>query len=177
MFTVDVKLVVYPAMYPCQCPWICFWIYMSIIRNYIASLFFWYVFSAHVFAQVELTGNHIITPGHRVVFNKLIDSLGSAFSPATGVFRAPYEGTYLFSVQLCTLTGNVWTFFHIIKHGRRLTTGYLGDPSWGQCGSATAVTYMAAGSEVYVEAGKNNYGHTITVRAGHKFTGVLLNRN
>ena len=126
---------------------------------------------------MELTGNHIITPGHRVVFNKLIDSLGSAFSPATGVFRAPYEGTYLFSVQLCTLTGNVWTFFHIIKHGRRLTTGYLGDPSWGQCGSATAVTYMAAGSEVYVEAGKNNYGHTITVRAGHKFTGVLLNRN
>ena len=121
-----------------------------------------------------MTGNVYITPSHKIIFNKPIENPKGAYSTATGAFTAPIQGTYLFSVTLCQFTGNIWIYFDIIKDGVRLATSLVGDENWSSCNSATAVTYMTVGSQVWVTAGKNNYGRAIYITVGNTFTATLL---
>lgn len=129
---------------------------------------------ANVYAQVEETGDVYITPSHRIIFHKPIENPKGAYSTATGAFTAPIQGIYLFSVTLCQFKGNVWTYFDIIKDGVRLSTSLVGDQSWSSCNSATAVTYMPVGSQVWVTTGKNIYGKAIHMTVRNTFTATLL---
>ena len=124
---------------------------------------------------MEFHGDHKFSAsGHTVKFTTTIANVGDAFDINSGHFAAPVDGTYLFTVSMCTFTA-VWAHFEIVQNGKHLTTGTVGDPHWGECGSATAVTYLTRGSHVWVETGRTIRGETITMAARHTFTGALLN--
>ena len=74
-----------------------------------------------------MTGDQELTPGHMIIFDELIHNSFGSYSAKSGVLTAPFDGSYLISVNLCQFTGNIWTFFDIVQDGDRLATGYLGD--------------------------------------------------
>ena len=123
---------------------------------------------------MELSGSHTFWIRETIKFNTAIANVGDAYDPISGQFEAPVNGTYLFSASMCSLTNDKWFHFHIMQDGNRLTWVTVGDRNLGECGSATAVTYMMKGSVVYVEIG-NAIESPLTIQARHTFTAALLN--
>ena len=115
-------------------------------------------------------------PGDRVYFTSTVANVGNAYDIQHGYFEAPYDGTYLFSVTLCT-GGNNWVVFRIVQdvNSNILGEGHPGDSSWAACAPSTVVTQMKRGSRVWVEMDRVKGG---TIRSDYgipSFTGVFLN--
>ena len=123
---------------------------------------------------MELVELQSFSSPHTVKFDTTIANVGDAYDPISGQFEAPVNGTYLFSASMCSFTNDKWFHFDIIQDGSRLTTGTVGDKNWGECGSATAVTYMMKGSVVWVEI-INAIEEPLMIDARHAFTASLLN--
>ena len=113
-------------------------------------------------------------PGDRVIFTSSVTNVGNAYKNQDGYFEAPFDGTYLFSVTLCT-QGNNWVVFRIVQDGNILGEGHPGDSAWHACAPSTVVTQMKRGSRVWVEIDRV---HTGTISSSYgipSFTGVFLN--
>ena len=123
---------------------------------------------------MELIGTYTYKPGDRLNFTSTVTNVGNAYDIQHGFFEAPYDGTYLFSVTLCTSPGNA-VVFHIVQDDDNIREGFSGDSSWHTCGSSTAVTQMKSGSTVWVEIVRVNKGKMESAWGTSSFTGVFLN--
>ena len=127
-----------------------------------------------IYAQVQLLGENTMTPGQKVKFTGTIANIGEAFKTSQGYFEAPYDGTYLFTVNLC-MRGNNWVVFRIVQDNYILSESHPGDNQWHACASATAATYMRVGSKVWAEIDRVHGGVLSSSYGISSFTGVFLN--
>ena len=124
---------------------------------------------------MQLLGTKTYQPGDRVSFTSTVANVGNAYDIQHGYFEAPYHGTYLFIVTLCT-TGNNYVEFMIVQDDNNISRVISGDVDWTTCASSTAVTQMKSGSKVWVEINKAYGGGSVNSNYGiPTFTGVLLN--
>lgn len=129
-----------------------------------------------VFAQIQLRGTHVYKQGDRVHFTSTVSNVGNAYKNQAGYFEAPLDGTYLFSVMLCT-AGNNWVVFRLVQDGNIIGEGHPGDSSWHACAPTTVVTYMKTGSRVWVVMDRLKGGTISSAYGIPSFTGVFLNNN
>ena len=117
---------------------------------------------------------HTYKAKDRVYFTTTVANAGNAYDTQHGFFEAPYDGTYLFAVTMCTASGNHVDFF-IMQDGNSIDKAISGDVDWYSCTSSTAVTMMKSGSRVWVEIGYVGGGTVASNYGIPSFTGVLLN--
>ena len=123
---------------------------------------------------MQLHGTHVYRPGDRIVFTHTVANVGNAYDIHHGYFEAPRDGTYLFSVTLCTAWTN-WLEFRIIQDGKVIGEGISGDSKWVTCAPSMVVTQMKKGSQVWIQADKTDGGTITSLHGIPSFTGVLLN--
>ena len=128
----------------------------------------------NIFAQMQLLGTHTFKPGDRVYFTSTVANVGNAYDTQHGYFEAPCDGTYLFSVVLCTGQNN-WVVFNIMQDGNSIRESFSGYSSWHTCGPSTVVTQMKSGSRVWVIIERENGGQIESGYGIPSFTGVFLN--
>ena len=127
-------------------------------------------------AQIKLLETHVYKPGDIVVFTSSVANVGNAYKTQDGHFEAQYDGTYLFSVTLCTRTaGDNLVVFQIVQYGNILGEGHPGDSRWHACAPNTVVTQMKSGSRVWVEIERVHKGTISSSYRIPSFTGVFLN--
>ena len=114
------------------------------------------------------------TPGQNqlIVFDDVRLNVGQAYHH--GTFVAPYNGTYLFAVTMCSAGGHV-IFVDLLRNGKMIGQVLAGDPSYAACSSETTVVELSVGDDVIVQhhgtSGDSIYADS---RVHNSFTGVLL---
>ena len=119
-----------------------------------------------------------LTPAQYQVikFEHVIQNNGRAYDEVTGVFTAPYNGTYLFSVQVCSYQAQHGNFILVVDDRNNeilVVWGY--EASTYTSTSGTVVHRLAKGQEVMV---MNYYSQTKLHEVDHwcsnQFSGVLI---
>ena len=113
-------------------------------------------------------------PGDKLVFTSSVANVGNVCNTKDGHFEAPYDGTYLFSVTLCTAGDNL-VVFRIVQYGNILGEGHPGFSRWHACAPSTVVTQMKSGSRVWVEKDRVHKGTIFSSYGIPLLTGVFLN--
>lgn len=127
-----------------------------------------------VYAQMQLVGVNSYKPGDRINFTSTVSNVGDAYDIHHGYFEAPCDGTYLFSVTLCTALRS-WVIFRIVQDGNIIGEDLTGDSAWHACSSTTAVTQLKIGARVWVEIDRVHGGQIESRYGIPSFTGVFLN--
>ncbi|KAL4222615.1 hypothetical protein ACF0H5_018656 [Mactra antiquata] len=89
--------------------------------------------------------------GETIIFTDIMINNGDGYDSNTGVFTAPVNGTYLFTIHLC-LKGDKLLYYHIV-HDNIVHTGggFYGDKTHYFCHTADAVMYLSVGQKVWLE--------------------------
>ena len=123
---------------------------------------------------MQLLGTRTYKARDRFYFTTTIANVGNAYDTLHGYFEAPYDGTYMFAVTMCTSRSSHVDFV-IVQDGNIIDKVVAGDADWNTCTSTTVVTQMQSGSRVWVEITRV-YGGEVNSNYGiPSFTGVLLN--
>ena len=132
-----------------------------------------------MYAHAESSGDVTFKGGDNVVFKQVVANLGNAFNTELGIFKAPVDGLYFFSVSLCTGTPMAYTYFYLVHDEVNLARGLVGDAAWGDCDSISAAAYMQKDSEAWVLYENNSKdGNEITMTGNeYFFTAMLVNAN
>ena len=116
-------------------------------------------FQAHMSTDLTHIGTH-----QKIPFDAISLNLGNAYHGTHGLFIAPRAGIYIFSGSiLAHLTKDIEMSFK--KNGADIGGGILAYSSTSNGynqGSATVVTQLKAGDEVWIE---NNYPDDTSIRA------------
>ena len=113
--------------------------------------------------------------GSKLVYKEIDDNVGSAFDEDTGIFTAPVDGYYLFTVQIST-NKNQWGNVKIIVNGIQvISVAKFNNAQRCTTTSGTTIQQLAAGNQVWVE----QINHSDTYCDGNtwgwnQFSGVLL---
>ncbi|KAL4217198.1 hypothetical protein ACF0H5_023651 [Mactra antiquata] len=118
-----------------------------------------------------------VTPGQIIVFDIVGLNNGNAYNQHSGIFTAPVNGTYMFSMKLGNPSGNPSAFFLVQSHGS--TKQYLeyviaGHTSEWNVGGTSTVTQMVEGESVWVEGEGSPHGKYGDHRYHTTFAGILL---
>lgn len=124
--------------------------------------------------KVRLSKDVTINVGQRVLYDHVVANIGNSFIASSGTFRAPSNGTFMFSVTACS-KGDDWGVLDIICDG--ITIGQVRSGNNGgyyDCNSEVTVAYLEEGSSVWIERSE---GGTGVQNAFHwnSFTAVLIN--
>lgn len=113
--------------------------------------------------------------GDKILFRSTIQDTAHSYDNTTGIFRAPFAGTYLFNVQFCLASGNRHIFYHIVVENVAVTHTLLYDASQRFCNSATAIVILEKDHCVHVKV-MSASGNALIEQNGERnmFTGVLL---
>ncbi|XP_045172772.2 complement C1q tumor necrosis factor-related protein 5-like [Mercenaria mercenaria] len=123
------------------------------------------------FLAKELTN---ITPksGEVLVFKTSMLNEGHGYDNTSGIFTAPTEGVYLFTIQLCVSPKSVPQYI-IVADDKYLKRGYFYDKENDSCHTADAVAILKPKSRVWVTTSTNQ-----PLQQGgyywNTFSGVLL---
>ena len=123
---------------------------------------------------MQLLGTHTYKPGDRVAFTSTVANVGNAYDTHHDYFEAPYDGTYLFAVTLCTDNDN-WVVFRIVQDDNNIGDGFSGNTGWNTCGTSTVVTQMKTDSKVWVEIERVDGGTIKNAYGTPSFTGAFIN--
>ena len=87
-----------------------------------------------------------------ITFEHVIQINGRAYDDATGVFTAPYNGTYLFAVQVCSYEGEYDNVILVVddKKNEILVVGDFQQNTSYMSTSGTVIHWLAKGQEVWV---------------------------
>ncbi|XP_045202187.2 collagen alpha-1(X) chain-like [Mercenaria mercenaria] len=110
--------------------------------------------------------------GHLIVFDRVDLNIGNGFDPRHGIFTAPCNGTYLFSITLGNVakSGNI----HLKKNGNTIEFAFAGYNSGWDMGGVSTVAELVAGDDVWVE-GEGYIGGSISSTHLHTgYSGSLL---
>ena len=87
-----------------------------------------------------------------ITFEHVIQNNGRAYDEVTGVFTAPYDGTYLFAVQVCAFRAKDGNFILVVDDRNNeilVVADYEKETSYTST-SGTVVHRLAKGQEVWV---------------------------
>jgi len=94
-------------------------------------------------ADVTGTNNHIF-------FDDVKLNIGNAYNPNHGVFVAPYNGTYQFTVSICSTPAHWITLdFHV--NALVYDKIYTGDNAYHSCGSKTIYVSLKENDDVFLK--------------------------
>ncbi|XP_052811462.1 complement C1q tumor necrosis factor-related protein 3-like [Mya arenaria] len=119
----------------------------------------------------------LLGPGQTVIFDNVITNVGNAFKSATGVFRAPETGVYVFNFALMMDPG-MNEYIELVKDGQHIMWNYGHAPGSTHLISAsrTATVELRAGQDVWVrtENTATHGGGTIHGNGFTTFSGWLV---
>ncbi|XP_052228146.1 heavy metal-binding protein HIP-like isoform X2 [Dreissena polymorpha] len=117
-----------------------------------------------------------ISPGanQRIIFDDVQLNTGNAYHRHLGGFLAPLNGTYLFSVSVCSDNGH-YIVLDLMKNAGLIGRVLAGDSVYNDCSSDTSIVELNAGDEVYVQHHASS-GDYVNAHQNilNSFTGVLL---
>ena len=120
---------------------------------------------------------NLTPPQHQVMtFEHVIQNMGGAYNGDTGIFTAPYDGTYLFGVQVCAKQKKYGDFNLVVDNRENeilVVVDYDEDNAYTSS-SGTAVHYLTKGQRVWVV---NMYKTELFEQENwcwNQFTGVLI---
>ncbi|XP_060573409.1 cerebellin-2-like [Ruditapes philippinarum] len=88
--------------------------------------------------------------GGTIIFGSTFVNEGNAYNTSTGIFTAPVNGTYSFSLQLCSLMNNYF-LTAIMIDGTTYATLYVYDKDAYPCDSTDTVAVLHEHSKVFVK--------------------------
>ncbi|XP_060576396.1 coadhesin-like [Ruditapes philippinarum] len=88
--------------------------------------------------------------GGTIIFGSTFINEGNAYNTSTGIFTAPVNGTYSFSLQLCTNINNYF-LTAIMIDGTTFATLYVYDKYVYSCNSTDTVAVLHEHSKVFVK--------------------------
>lgn len=115
--------------------------------------------------------------GATLKFKTTDQNIGEAYDPDTGIFTAPCDGTYLFSVQICT-ADDKWGRIKIVVDGNQVqsVTNYNDANSYTTT-SGTTVQRLKEGGQVWVIQDYQTGYYSDGTRYGwNQFSGVLIHQ-
>ncbi|XP_052807189.1 complement C1q tumor necrosis factor-related protein 3-like [Mya arenaria] len=119
----------------------------------------------------------LLGPGQTVIFDHVITNVGNAYKNATGVFRAPVTGVYVFNFAIMMDPG-MDEYIELVKDGQHVMWNYGHAPGSTHLISAsrTATVELRAGQDVWVRTANsaNHGGGTIHGNGYTTFSGWLL---
>ena len=127
-----------------------------------------------VAVKVRISKDFTLSISQRLIYDVIVSNIGDAYNSASGNFRAPVEGNYLFSVTACSKTSN-WGVLEIVHDGEVIGQVRSGDAdNYYDCNSEVTVTRMEARSSVWVQyrAGKSGIQNAYH---WNSFTAILVN--
>ena len=133
--------------------------------------------------QFNARGLRDLSPSDKqvIIFPTVMENIGNAYNPGTGVFQAPVNGTYLFSVQVCTNSGQWGRFNLVVDSGdnKILKLAHYNAAASKTGTSNSAAHSLIAGQRVWAQS-FDNAGTTTTLNhddtyCWSQFSGVLVN--
>ena len=111
-----------------------------------------------------------------ITFEHVIQNKGRAYDEVTGVFTAPYDGTYLFSVQVCAYTAKFGNFVLVVDDKKNQILVVWGYETGNYTStSGTVVHRLTKGQKVWV---MNYFSSTklydVDYMCTNLFSGVLI---
>ena len=131
-------------------------------------------FSAKDVRDVSPTQNQVI------IFPTVLQNIGNCYNPGTGVFTAPTNGTYIFSMQTCTYSAQYAYFQLVVDSSDNVILVLRNYDSAAYTTTSDSVPhYLMVGQRVWVQSYLNS-GTTITLvhveeNCWNHFSGVLVN--
>ena len=116
-----------------------------------------------------------------IILPSVIENVGNAYNAGTGVFQSPVNGTYLFSVQVCSYSNQPARVNLVVDSGdSKITAVTLYTPNGGNLGTSnTVVQYLREGQRVWTqsfyESGTTNMIYHDVNHCWSQFSGVLVN--
>ncbi|WAR12003.1 HIP-like protein [Mya arenaria] len=113
-------------------------------------------------------------PNQRIIFDDVQLNIGNAYHGNLGGFIAPVNGTYLFSVSICS-DGNHFIVLDLMRNSNMIGRVLAGDTVYNDCSSETTIAELKSGDEIYVQH-HLNVGDLLQVQQHtlDSFTGALL---
>lgn len=109
-----------------------------------------------------------------VLFDDVRLNIGNGYHPVHGIFIAPYAGTYLFTVHVCSGQGHSQVLDLKLK-GDTIGRVLASATDNHECNTGVWMKTLVAGDDVYVRTG--TFGDSLYVNANYgepNFLGVLL---
>ncbi|KAL4222617.1 hypothetical protein ACF0H5_018658 [Mactra antiquata] len=89
--------------------------------------------------------------GDTIVFTDIMMNNGDGYDSNTGVFTAPVNGTYLFTIHMCLRSGKI-LYYKIVHDNIVHTSGvFYGDKSQNSCHTADDVMYLSVGQKIWLK--------------------------
>lgn len=135
--------------------------------------------STHVVFMSQLSKNLDNPPkGQIVIFDDVITNVGHAYSGNTGVFRAPANGDYMFTMIATARPSPGDHALHLIMKKNGNTIGYLfldSNHDYYLKRTENAVVSLTKGDEVYVQVNDVSGTHSLQGCCFHShFSGFLI---
>ncbi|KAH3819207.1 hypothetical protein DPMN_120940, partial [Dreissena polymorpha] len=125
-------------------------------------------FSATLTNEITSLGTN-----QQVPFDKVLTNVGGAYDSRHGEFRAPYDGTYEFSVSLY-MRGARWAGLEIVREGVAVSKVRTGDGSEYTMAGTTVTLALRAGQDVWVRHIDESDSNAIDGETFPTFSGHLL---
>ncbi|XP_053375911.1 complement C1q and tumor necrosis factor-related protein 9A-like isoform X2 [Mercenaria mercenaria] len=111
-----------------------------------------------------------------IVFDTIITNEGSGYDTSTGIFTAPVEGLYQFTVHVCSKTGK-YSVIGLSLAGKVVAAAVNYDKDSETCSSVGAVVRMNSGEQIWVKctSGYSTYRLYQDNYRMNTFSGILLN--
>ena len=111
-----------------------------------------------------------------LVFQNIITNEGSGYDKSTGIFTAPVDGVYYFTVHVCAANSK-YSPIGIVLDGTFIAKSIQYDTDTWTCGSAGAIVTMTSGSQVLVASTSGNSNFVLYIDNTYimnTFSGVLI---
>ncbi|XP_033754782.1 uncharacterized protein LOC117337777 [Pecten maximus] len=110
---------------------------------------------------------------HIILFDKIVTNIGGHFRPKSGVFTCVEVGVYHFSWMI-KVNYNQFMITELVRNGVVIGTGTSGDDAYWTTGSASAITMLAPGDEVWVRVTANHAAGADIYPTFTMFNGFLI---
>lgn len=123
--------------------------------------------------------NHSPTEDESMVFQTAIANIGLGYDVTTGIFTAPVQGVYLFTLQLC-VRNRKYIHVEILNGDFPLLKMHFVDDydaAW-DCMATSVPAFLTSGSRVWVKAGRSadNALWENAAETWNMFSGILINK-
>ena len=122
--------------------------------------------------MVRLTHDLSPGPNQPIIYDKVLVDLDNNYDPRHGTFTAKINGTYLFSVEACSLAGH-YIHLALIKNYSEMGAVLGGDTGYRSCSSSTFIFPLVENDDVWVQH-KTRGDYISVFYTGNNFAGVLI---